>query len=42
MIRKLNKVSIIKYLSYIYLTHSLYYTNLAYFKKIYVIYAINI
>ena len=41
-IRELNRVLVTKYLSYIDLANSLYYTNLAYFKGIYILYTINI
>jgi len=41
-IRKLNRVPVTKYLSYIYLANSLCYTNLAYLKVIYILYTVNI
>ena len=39
--RELDGVPVTEYLSYIYLTNSLYYTNLAYFKKICVLHTVN-
>ena len=36
-IRELDRVPSIKYLFYIYLANSLYYTNLAYLKDIYIL-----
>jgi len=41
-IRELNEVSVTKCLPYIYLANGLYYTNLAYSKRIYILHTINI
>ena len=40
--KELDRVPSSKCLFYIYLTNSLYYTNLAYIKDIYILYAIDI